>query len=71
MEDAESRQWFVDIIKAGAQSGMSDYQAKRTILSIILETVRLNCENIEFFLRKNFDLLQDQNLVPLSGAMGI
>ena len=49
----------------------ADYNAKRTILSIVLETVRLNCENLEFSLRKPFDLLRDENLVPLSGAMGI
>ena len=47
-----------------------DYHAKRTILSIVLETVRLNCENLEFSLRKPFDLLRDQKLVPLSGATG-
>jgi hypothetical protein len=49
----------------------SDYNAKRTILSIMLETVRLNCENLEFPLRKPFDLLRDQKLVPLIGATGI
>ena len=49
----------------------SDYNAKRTILSIMLETVRLNCENLEFSLRKPFDLLRDEKLVPLIGAMGI
>jgi site-specific DNA recombinase len=48
----------------------ADYNAKRTILSIMLETVRLNCENLEFSLRKPFDLLRDENLVPLSGATG-
>jgi site-specific DNA recombinase len=49
----------------------ADYKAKRTILSIMLETVRLNSENIEFSLRKPFDLLRDENLVPLIGATGI
>jgi site-specific DNA recombinase len=48
----------------------ADYNAKRTILSIVLETVRLNCENLEFSLRKPFDLLRDEKLVPLSGASG-
>jgi site-specific DNA recombinase len=48
----------------------SNYNAKRTILSIMLETVRLNCENLEFSLRKPFDLLRDQKLVPLSGGGG-
>jgi hypothetical protein len=37
----------------------------------MLETVRLNCENLEFSLRKPFDLLRDEKLVPLSGATGI
>ena len=48
----------------------ADYDAKRTILSIMLETVRLNCENVEFSLRKPFVYLRDENLVPLSGATG-
>ncbi|MDB5328328.1 MAG: hypothetical protein JWM57_3897 [Phycisphaerales bacterium] len=48
----------------------ADYNAKRTILSIMLETVRLNCGNLEFTPRKPFDLLRDENLVPLSGATG-
>lgn len=49
----------------------ADYDAKRTILSVMLETVRLNCGNLQFSLRKPFDLLRNENLVPLSGAMGI
>lgn len=49
----------------------ADYDAKRTILSIMLESVRLNSENLEFSLRKPFDLLRDEKIVPLIGAMGI
>ncbi len=48
----------------------SAYNAKRTVLSILLETVRLNSRNIEFSLRKPFNLLRDVKLVPLSGATG-
>lgn len=48
----------------------ANYNAKRTILSIMLETVRLNCENVEFSLRKPFIYLRDENLVPLSGVGG-
>jgi DNA invertase Pin-like site-specific DNA recombinase len=48
----------------------ADYDAKRTILSVMLETVRLNCGNLEFTPRKPFDLLRDENLVPLSEASG-
>jgi site-specific DNA recombinase len=48
----------------------SDYNAKRTILSIMLNTVRLNCGNLEFTPRKPFDLLRDENFVPLSGGGG-
>jgi hypothetical protein len=48
----------------------ADYQSKRTILSIMLESARLNSENVEFSARKPFNLLQDQNLVPLIGATG-
>ena len=36
----------------------------------MFETVRSNCENLEFSLRKPFDLLRDQKLVPLIGASG-
>jgi site-specific DNA recombinase len=49
----------------------ADYSAKRTLLSIMLDSVRLNCENVEFSPRKPFDLLRDQKLVPLIGATGI
>ena len=49
----------------------SKYNAKRTILGIMLKTVRLNSGNLEFTPRKPFDLLRDVKLVPLSGAMGI
>ena len=49
----------------------ADYDAKRTILSIMLESARLNSEKLEFSLRKPFDLLRDEKLVPLIGAMGI
>lgn len=48
----------------------ADYNAKRTILSIMLETVRLNSRNVEFSLRKPFILLRNEKLVPLSGATG-
>ena len=48
----------------------ADHNAKRTILSIMLETVRLNCGNLEVFLRKPFDLLRNENLVPLIGGGG-
>ena len=48
----------------------ADYNAKRTILSIVLETVRLNCENVEFSLGKPFNLLGDEKLVSLTGATG-
>jgi site-specific DNA recombinase len=49
----------------------SDYHSKRTILSIMLDSARLNSENVEFSLRKPFVLLRDEKLVPLIGAMGI
>ncbi len=48
----------------------ADYNAKRTILSIMLETVHLNSENIEFSLRKPFNLLRDETFVPLIGGGG-
>jgi hypothetical protein len=48
----------------------ADYHAKRTILSILLETVRSNSENLEFSLRKPFNLPRDQNFIPLTGASG-
>ena len=48
----------------------ANYNAKRTILSILLETVRLNSGNIEFSIRKPFNMLRDVKLVPLSGATG-
>ena len=48
----------------------ADYNAKRTILSVVLGTVRLNSGNLEFCPRKPFDLLRDENLIPLSGATG-
>lgn len=48
----------------------ADYNAKRTILSIMLETVQSNRGNLEFFPRKPFNLLRDENLVPLSGGGG-
>ena len=49
----------------------SDYNAKRTILSIMLDPARLNSENVEFSLRRPFDLLWDGKFVPLIGASGI
>ena len=48
----------------------ADYRAKRTILDIMLESARSNSKNIEFSPRKPFNLLQDQNLVPLIGGGG-
>ncbi|MBC7784073.1 MAG: hypothetical protein H7144_09550 [Burkholderiales bacterium] len=48
----------------------ADYNAKHTILSIMLETVRLNFGNLEFCPRKPFDLLRNENFVPLSGGGG-
>lgn len=48
----------------------ADYNAKRTILGIMLKTVRLNSGNLEFTSRKPFDLLRNVKLVPLSGAIG-
>ena len=49
----------------------ADYKAKRTILSVMLETVRLNSENLEYSLRKPFVYLRDVKLVPLNGGGGI
>lgn len=49
----------------------ADYAAKRTILGITLESARLNSGNLEFCLRNPFDLLRNEYLVPLIGAMGI
>jgi site-specific DNA recombinase len=49
----------------------ADYNAKRTILSIMLESARLNSEKLEFSLRKPFEMLRDEKIVPLIGAMGI
>ena len=48
----------------------SDYTVKRTILSIMLESMRLNSEEIQFSRRKPFDLLRGANSVPLIGASG-
>ncbi len=48
----------------------ANYEAKRTILGIMLESVRLNSEKLEFSLRKPFDLLRDEKLVPLIGGGG-
>lgn len=48
----------------------ADYSAKRTILEILCETVRLNSEKLEIALRKPFDSLIDGDLVSLSGAGG-
>ena len=49
----------------------SNYNAKRTILGIMLKSVRLNSENLEFTPRNPFDLLRNAKVVPLSGAAGI
>lgn len=51
--------------------GTRDYAAERAILGVMLETARLKSGNFEFCLRKPLDLLQNANLVPLNGAMGI
>ncbi|MGH7213640.1 MAG: recombinase family protein [Tepidisphaeraceae bacterium] len=48
----------------------ADYNAKRTILSVMLKTVRLNCGNLEFTPRNPFHLLRDMKSVPLSGGGG-
>ena len=48
----------------------ANYNARRTILGIMLKTVRLNSGNLEFVPRKPFDLLRDEKFVPLSGATG-
>ncbi len=48
----------------------ADYAAKRTILEIMCSDVRLNSGKLEVSLRKPFDLLRDEKLVPLSGATG-
>lgn len=48
----------------------ADYKAKRTILGVMLKSVRLNSENLEFSPRNPFNLLQDQKLVPPSGGGG-
>jgi site-specific DNA recombinase len=48
----------------------ADYNAKRAILSIMLESARLNSEKLEFSLRKPFDLLRDEKIVPLIGGGG-
>ncbi len=48
----------------------SKYNAKRTILGIMLKTMRLNSGNLEFVPRKPFDLLRDVKHVPRSGATG-
>jgi len=42
----------------------ADYDAKRSILSTMLESARLNSEKLDFSLRKPFDLLRDEKLVP-------
>lgn len=46
----------------------ADYAAKRTILEVLCQEVRLNSENLEISLRKPFDSLIDGDLVSLSGA---
>lgn len=48
----------------------ADYTAKRTILEILCQEVRLNCEKLEISLRKPFDSLIDGDLVSKSGAGG-
>lgn len=49
----------------------ADYNAKRAILEILFESVRLNSENVEFSLRKPFDVLANTPNLQLNGAMGI
>jgi hypothetical protein len=58
------------VAKALNADDKANYDAKRTILGIMLESVRLNSEKLEFTLRKPFDLLQDEKIVPLIGASG-
>ncbi len=48
----------------------ADYASKRTILEIMCSEARLNSEKLEISLRKPFDLLRDEKLVPLSGGGG-
>ncbi|HEX4054718.1 MAG TPA: recombinase family protein [Tepidisphaeraceae bacterium] len=49
----------------------ADYRAKRTILEIMCESVLSNSEKLDISLRKPFNLLRDEKIVPLIGAMGI
>ena len=48
----------------------ADYASKRTILGIMCETVRLNSRNLEISLRKPFNVLCDEEFVPLTGGGG-
>jgi site-specific DNA recombinase len=46
----------------------ADYKAKRTILGMMLKSVRLNCEKLEFSLNLPYEKLRDAKCLPLSGA---
>ena len=48
----------------------ADYAAKRTILEIMCKEVLSNSEKMVISLRKPFDLLRDEKIVPLIGATG-
>lgn len=48
----------------------ADYAAKRSILEVLCEEVRLNSQNLQISLRKPFDALIDGNLVSISGPGG-
>ena len=48
----------------------ANYDAKRTILGIMLESARLNSEKLEFSLRKPFDLLRDEKFRPAHWSHG-
>ncbi len=52
----------------------ANYDAKRTILSIVLESALLNSNekgfSLVFTVRKPFDVLADEKLIPITGATG-
>jgi site-specific DNA recombinase len=49
----------------------ANYAAKRTILSIIAQTMRLNSGKLEVSLRNPFDVLASGLVLERNGAMGI
>jgi hypothetical protein len=75
--DLRRRAMKIDFRAVGMAIGgrkMSVYAAKRTILGIVLEKVVLNSSeegfSLGFTVRKPFDVLVDQKLVPIAGASG-